>query len=102
MTKIFNLVATLSLMVITILSYGQTISTTGTGQWNDGTKWSSGLVPTGGAGTVNVINPMELNITNLSIDGTYNFNAKVTDLSGGTAYGIAINNGTLNVNANTT
>jgi hypothetical protein len=71
------------------------------GNWSDATVWSTGAVP-GATTTVNVNNPLVLD-ANISItSGVYTFNKNVTDLSGGTSYGLTMSGGSLDITAGTT
>ncbi len=75
---------------VSFISLSQNTITSG--NWNDPTVWSGGVVPLA-SGTVNVNNPLTIN-TNLSPTGVWTFNSNTTDQLGGTAYTFNPNAGT--------
>lgn len=88
----------ISLLIVSNI-FAQT-TTTGSGNWNNGTIWSSG-VPRSNE-TANVNHRLFLN-TNLSIgpNGNYIINSEVRDNNGGGRYDVEIrSNGRLDINAN--
>ncbi len=78
-------------------------NTLGSGNWTDGSVWSTGAAPAVAA-TANVNHPLVLN-TNITITtGTYNFFQNVTDIAGGSAYTLTMTTagGTLDIKSGTT
>lgn len=74
----------------------QTTSTT-SGNWNDGTVWSTGTVPAGTTNTT-VNHPITINQNIAISSGDYTINSNVTDLPGGTAHTLSVGaNGILDV-----
>jgi|GEM_PF-4317450 len=80
--------------------FGQT-TTVSSGNYSDGSVWSTGAVPAGTA-TVNVLNPLILD-QNITIStGTFSFFSNVTDLPGSAAAQLTMTGGTLDIRSGTT
>ncbi len=103
--KFFKIVLGLIICALSTTLTAQTNTTT-SGTWNDGSVWSTGVVPGTGTVTVNVNHPLEIN-ANIAIGttgtGVYNIFQSMTDFPGGTDHTLQVGgNGTLDVQGGTT